>query len=106
MIDHKAIENDAIDYCAAEFDSEVFVPNSKDEAEFIGNYLSGRSVSIFSNRRDYFNGLKSRFLVHSEFYCSLVKFQSLRLFQYQLQCTYYRVRMQQFISNTFFSIFY
>ena len=47
MIDHKAIENDAIDYCAAEFESEVFVPNSKDEAEFIGNYLSGRSVSIF-----------------------------------------------------------
>ena len=47
MIDYKIIENDAVDYCAAEFESEVFVPNSKDEAEFIGKHLKGRAVSIF-----------------------------------------------------------
>ena len=31
--------NNGIDYCATHHDAEVFVPNSKDEAEFVGKYL-------------------------------------------------------------------
>ena len=33
-----------IDYCATKYDAEVFVPNSIDEAKFIGKYLSGTQV--------------------------------------------------------------
>ena len=33
-----------IDYCATKYDAEVFVPNSIDEAKFIGKYLSGTKV--------------------------------------------------------------
>ena len=33
-----------IDYCATKYDAEVFVPNSLDEAKFIGKYLSGTKV--------------------------------------------------------------
>ena len=36
---------EGIDYCAAEHEAEVFVPNSKDEAEFIGKYLKGTKVT-------------------------------------------------------------
>ena len=36
-----------IDFCAEQYDAEVFVPNSKDEAEFIGRYLQGKKVRHF-----------------------------------------------------------
>ena len=38
--------DDAVDYCAKEFEAEVFVPNSRDESEFIATYLKGRTVSF------------------------------------------------------------
>ena len=40
---------DAVDFCASEYEAEVFVPNSKDESQFIANYLNGRSVSRLDN---------------------------------------------------------
>ena len=40
--------DDAVDYCAKEFEAEVFVPNSRDESEFIASYLNGRTVSFLN----------------------------------------------------------
>ena len=40
--------DDAVDYCAKEFEAEVFVPNSRDESEFIASYLKGRTVSFLN----------------------------------------------------------
>ena len=41
---------DAVDYCAKEFEAELFVPNSKDESEFIASYLKGRMVGHFKGK--------------------------------------------------------
>ena len=43
---------DGIDYCAKEYEAEVFVPNSKDEAEFIGRYLKGSMVIFLGKWSD------------------------------------------------------
>ena len=37
--------NDGIKFCANEYEAEVFVPNSRDEAVFIGQYLQEKKVS-------------------------------------------------------------